>query len=101
MNWSTHVVCPNCQTTVGHISFEFSSEVYGKPLDSVSWSTRVKHVLFNQLQLEIFGDLCALTASDLLRQPNFGRRSLKEVQDILRSYGLKLTRERWEGGTSS
>lgn len=40
--------------------------------------------------MQTLGDLVKCTYNDLLRMPNFGRKSLKEVRDMLKERGLKL-----------
>jgi DNA-directed RNA polymerase alpha subunit len=90
INPITHqMVCPNCKTTIGYLNITLVYDVHAKPLDSHPWSTRVKHA-FERADLKTFGDLCHYKTYELLREPNFGRRSLKEVEDALQSYGLNL-----------
>jgi DNA-directed RNA polymerase subunit alpha len=36
------------------------------------------------------GDLVQKTENDLLRTPNFGRKSLNEIKEVLASMGLEL-----------
>lgn len=40
--------------------------------------------------IKTLGDLVKCTYHDLLKMPNFGRKSLKEVRDMLKERGLKL-----------
>lgn len=59
------------------------------PLSVFEFSVRTNNVFAAQ-NCQNIGDLISLTKSDLLRQPNFGRKSLKEVIESLDRYGLKL-----------
>ena len=43
-----------------------------------------------QANIETAGELATLTQDDILRLPNAGRKTLKEVREILGSLGLKL-----------
>ena len=43
-----------------------------------------------QMDLVLVGDLVRVTEAQLLRQKNFGRKSLREVIDALASWGLQL-----------
>jgi len=52
-------------------------------------SVRAKNVL-NKLQIEYVGDLIQLKSDNLIIQPNFGRKSLKDVERKLEDLGLKL-----------
>lgn len=54
-----------------------------------SLSVRVVNALRNSDVVTV-GDLTSKTESDLLRTPNFGRKSLEEVQKLLKSGGLSL-----------
>src|SRR5687767_11151175 len=43
-----------------------------------------------QANIETAGELATLTEDDILRIPNAGRKTLKEVRQVLGSLGLKL-----------
>ena len=58
-------------------------------VNTLEMSTRSAKALKNE-GLKTLEDLCRYTESDLLRIPNFGRRSLNEVKGILHSHGLSL-----------
>lgn len=52
---------------------------------------RLSRAEFPDAPFEIsYGDLCSLSAKDLLDTPNFGRASLREVEEALARVGLKL-----------
>ena len=59
-------------------------------LDDVDLSVRSRNVLTRALHLETLGDVTQYAEWQLLREPNFGRTSLKEVKAVLKSFGLKL-----------
>ena len=61
-----------------------------KPIDDIVWTNRTFNC-FKADRIETFGQLVKLTANDLLRMPNFGRKSLKEVRDELATLNLKLS----------
>ena len=57
------------------------------PLKDFVFSIRVSKILKN-LALETIGEVMLFPAGELLSQKNFGRKCLKEVQDIIRSFIL-------------
>jgi DNA-directed RNA polymerase alpha subunit len=59
-------------------------------LDTLYLSTRLACCLRNQ-NLETLGELCKYTEADVLRIPNLGRHSLKELKNVLHSHGLSLS----------
>jgi DNA-directed RNA polymerase alpha subunit len=52
-------------------------------------SSRAANGLYYQ-NVETLGQLCSLTASDLLKLKNFGRGTLKEIRTVLAALGLHL-----------
>ncbi len=50
-------------------------------------------LVFNNVRT--VGDLVKKKRSELLRTPNFGRKSLHEIEEILDGLGLALAKERW------
>jgi DNA-directed RNA polymerase subunit alpha len=52
-------------------------------------SVRIATALRNQ-GLETLGDVCKYREFDLLRIPNFGRKSMTELKEILHFHGLSL-----------
>ena len=46
------------------------------------------------LELKYLKDLVSLSEGDLLRTPNFGRKSLNEVKEVLAELNLKLNMNR-------
>ena len=63
-----------------------------KKLDEVDWSIRTMNVFKNE-KLIFFGDLVQLSDFHLLRLPNFGKKSLDEVKNILSGMHLSLGQE--------
>lgn len=45
---------------------------------------------FNNLGIRTVGQLAATTEAELLRSPNFGRKSLNELKEILDGLGVEL-----------
>jgi DNA-directed RNA polymerase alpha subunit len=66
-----------------------------RPVSDIEMSARVARRL-DQLGIITVGELAQLTAAELLDQPNFGRRSLKQVEDFLQAMGLRLRPSRWQ-----
>lgn len=93
--------CPTC----GHELVEPPSpETLEAPLADVAWSTRVRNAFSSHSEyvgpgepwrpspITTFAELCALSEPDLLRMPNIGRKSLKEIQTVLAERGLELAK---------
>lgn len=60
-----------------------------KKVDELELSVRSQNCLKNDNIIYI-GDLVNKTESEMLKTPNFGRKSLNEIKDILTGYGLKF-----------
>jgi len=60
-----------------------------KPVSDLNLSVRARKCM-NRLGINTLGELCQRTADELLEAKNFGVTSLKEVQEKLVNYGLKL-----------
>jgi DNA-directed RNA polymerase subunit alpha len=52
---------------------------------------RIANVL-RQQNIETLGDACGYSEAELLRYPNFGRKSLDEFKGIMQDHGLSLRR---------
>jgi DNA-directed RNA polymerase subunit alpha len=61
----------------------------GKPVSDLNLSVRARKCM-NRLGINTLGELCQRTSDELLEAKNFGVTSLKEVQEKLVQYGLKL-----------
>lgn len=74
------------------------------PIDKYALSTRTRNCLHNfclggywdAAEIRTIEDLVSHTGAELLTQPNFGKRSLREVESLLGMHGLCL-----KGGGSS
>lgn len=58
-------------------------------VDELDLSVRVSHALRMQ-GLETLGDVCKHSEAELLRYPNFGRKSLNELKEVLCNHGMHL-----------
>lgn len=54
------------------------------------FSLRSLRVITDQLKLETLEQVAELSAWDLRQHPNFGLKSLKEVNEVLEQHGLSL-----------
>lgn len=63
-------------------------------VDDLPLSVRPYNCLLNNNVLTV-GDLIKKKRSDLLRNQNFGMKSLHEIEKILDGLGLDLAKERW------
>jgi|TARA_B100001094_G_scaffold283765_1_gene296744 DNA-directed RNA polymerase alpha subunit len=64
-----------------------------KRVSDLELSIRSMNTLLN-LELKYLKDLVVLSEGDLLRVPNFGRKSLNEVREVLAELNLKLNMNR-------
>ena len=70
-------------------------ELLERPISDLELSVRVHSAFLRyEPQMKTIGDLIQKTPGELLRTPNFGRKSIKEVTEVLAAMGLNL-------GTSS
>ena len=60
-----------------------------RKIDELELSSRVMNGLKND-GIDTIGDLVKLTEGEFLRTPNFGRKSLNEIREILSGMSLKL-----------
>jgi len=60
-----------------------------KKVDELELSVRSQNCLKND-NIVYIGDLVSKTESEMLKTPNFGRKSLNEIKEILSSFGLKF-----------
>ncbi len=70
------------------------SELINKSIDELELSLRV-HDAFRKYEpnMKTIGDLVRKSEGELLRLPNFGRKSLNEVREILNGMNLNLGME--------
>ena len=60
-----------------------------RKVDELELSVRSANCLKND-NIVYIGDLVQKTESDMLRTPNFGRKSLNEIKEVLSQMGLYL-----------
>jgi hypothetical protein len=60
-----------------------------KKVDELELSVRSANCLKND-NIVYIGDLVQKTEAEMLRTPNFGRKSLNEIKEVLSSMGLRL-----------
>jgi DNA-directed RNA polymerase alpha subunit len=105
MSTATHIFCPHCRGYVGVIELAAPNAVspieppsvdlagvLTKSLEEIEWPhqrTRISWVLRNN-GLKTIGDLVQLSEAELLRNPNFGKYSLRAVKEKLAEFGLHL-----------
>jgi len=63
-----------------------------RPADDLELSVRSANCLKNA-RIRFIGDLVTKTEQDMLRTKNFGRKSLNEIKEILKTMGLSLGME--------
>lgn len=66
-----------------------STPIEDTPLDNLEMSVRSAYC-FKNWGLRTVGDVTALTEAEIMRIPNFGRRSLAEIKRVLGELGLHL-----------
>ena len=66
------------------------------PVRDVGFSVRVHNCLLNH-NIRTLGDIALLMRADLLRIPNLGRGSYREIEGVLKNYGMSVS----EGKRSS
>jgi hypothetical protein len=66
--------------------------VFSKRVSELEFSVRTSQCLKNG-EIEYLGDLVQRSEASLIRLPNFGRKSLSEVRELLASMGLQLGME--------
>jgi len=63
-----------------------------RKVDELELSVRSQNCLRND-NIVYIGDLVIRTEAEMLKTPNFGRKSLNEIKDILTNFGLKFGME--------
>lgn len=65
------------------------SEIYFKKIDDLDLNVRCHNCLIAE-KIVYLGDLVQREEMELLRTPNFGRKSLNDIKELLAGLGLKL-----------
>ncbi len=103
---STQVSMPTANRTPHKPIYLRSTEILPGPegdsrhnlsINDLPLSVRSYNCLLNK-NVRTVGDLIKKKHSDLLRNQNFGRKSLHEIEEILGGLGLALAKEKWDGG---
>jgi len=76
---------------VKHPELSFNAALL-KKVDELELSVRSANCLKND-NIVYIGDLIQKTEAEMLRTPNFGRKSLNEIKEVLASMGLHLGME--------
>ena len=74
------------------LSGEPLNENFWRTIDSLELSVRSANCLKND-NIVYIGDLVQKTEAEMLRTPNFGRKSLNEIKEVLAQMGLHLGME--------
>jgi DNA-directed RNA polymerase subunit alpha len=60
------------------------------PIDGLNFSVRLRNTLCENEDLYSLGEVLTRNRAELLRTRNFGRKSLRELEEFLESVGLSL-----------
>lgn len=71
-------------------------DLVNRPLDEFDISVRSRHTL-EKGNIRTLGDIARRTEDDILQIENFGRKSLEEVEELLRMHGLRFGMKFQEG----
>lgn len=66
-----------------------NEDLLSRSVEELQISVRATNSLKNE-NIRTIGELVQRTRGDLLRTPNLGRKSLAEIEAVLRELGLKL-----------
>jgi DNA-directed RNA polymerase subunit alpha len=81
--------------------FERMRELLNRSVDELELSVRSSNCL-TSANIRTIGELVQKSEGEMLRQRNFGRKSLREIQEILKgmnlSFGMDVSR--WYGGSA-
>ena len=69
-----------------------NADILGTPISKCNLSVRTDNVL-SRIGIENIGDLAMWSEKDLLKNRNFGAKSLREVKLLLSKYNLELNRK--------
>jgi len=90
--------CPSCGKDMTQVPLtprdpvpsSLIPEVAAKSVDDMQWSNRTINCLKNDA-IKTIGQIAAMSESEMLRIPNFGRKSLREIKESLyQRYGIVL-----------
>ncbi|MEM8826983.1 MAG: DNA-directed RNA polymerase subunit alpha [Pseudomonadota bacterium] len=89
---SAIMAAPSTATTAEDDTDDQVNRFLLKKVDELELSVRSANCLKNDNIIYI-GDLVQKTEAEMLRTPNFGRKSLNEIKEVLSSMGLRLGME--------
>lgn len=72
-----------------YIELDYIDDIFNKSIDELYTSVRIRNCLMAENILYI-GQLVACTENELLRTPNLAKKSVGEIQDTLKEFGLRL-----------
>jgi len=103
------IECPHCGKEAGRLSLGEApaivqlsvlspeEEAKARSVKELDFSVRTHNAIKNLVPIvRTVGDLMGWTEAALLRGPNFGRKSLNEVREVLANIGLTLSSGRSE-----
>lgn len=85
----TRIAQAQSRKPITRVEYNGPSDVLFQRLEDIEWSVRTANC-FKVDGLIYIGDLIQMSERYLLAIPNFGRRSLSEVKDVLTSMQLSL-----------
>ena len=71
-----------------------SDDLADVALELFDFTTRTRNCLINE-SISTVGQLAVLTASDVMRWQNAGRKTLRELRELLGLLGLQVLRRCW------
>ena len=74
---------------INKVEMKYINNILLKDLNNFEFSIRAINSFKND-EIYYLGDLVNRTEGELLRMPNFGRKSLNETKEILKELGLQL-----------
>ena len=67
-------------------------KVLNKGIYEMDISVRLFHVMKHGMGIKTFNDMIELSVNDFLRQRNFGKKTLKELQELYADHGLQFAK---------
>lgn len=78
--------------SVGKVRLRQGEDAYDIKIEDLDFSVRAANCLKND-GIQYVGQLIQKPENEMLRSPNFGRKSLNEAREILEKYGLRFGME--------
>lgn len=80
---------PSLLQRIEDLKLQYKTKYDGKPVEELELSVRAQNCLA-QLNIKTVGELLQRSEMELLRTKNAGRKTLKEIKDVLVDLGLRL-----------